>query len=195
MPSNMSEKKVAHPIPLLERDQVSPEIANVYDALLQQRGVVPNMFKTLAHTPGLALGVAGFLKSLLGDSALPGWYKELIAVRLSALLGSEYAVKGHSVSAMQKGASEAQIAAARGDFEAGPFSETEKLGFRCAERLHRSARELDDEFYARLKSAYTDPQIVELIVTAAAFELFPRLVDGLKIPITPVPQNVAGKKA
>ena len=188
-------KDHAHPIPLLERDQVSPEIATVYDALLQQRGVVPNMFKTLAHTPGLALGVAGFLKSLLGDSALPGWYKELIAVRLSALLGSEYAVKGHSVSAVQKGASEAQITAARGDFEAGPFSETEKLGFRCAERLHRSARELDDEFYAMLKGAYSDPQIVELIVTAAAFELFPRLVDGLKIPITPVPDNVAGKKA
>jgi AhpD family alkylhydroperoxidase len=182
-------------IPLLERDQVSAELANVYDALLKQRGVVPNMFKTLAHTPGLALGVAGFLKSLLGDSALPGWYKELIALRLSALLGSEYAVEGHSLSARQKGASEAQIVAARGDFESGPFSETEKLGFRCAERLRRSARELDDEFYARLKSAYTDPQIVELIATAASFELFPRLVDGLRIPITPISENGAGKKA
>ena len=40
-------------IPLLERDQAPPEIATVYDALLKQRGVVPNMFKTLAHTPGL----------------------------------------------------------------------------------------------------------------------------------------------
>jgi AhpD family alkylhydroperoxidase len=181
-------------IPLLERGQVSAEIANVYDALLKQRGVVPNMFKTLAHTPGLALGVAGFLKSLLGDGALSGRYKELIAVRLSALLGSEYAVKGHELSAKQKGANDAQIAAARADFESGPFSETEKLGFRCAERLHRSAHELDDEFYARLKSSYTDPQIVELVATAAAFELFPRLVDGLRIPITPVPQEVAGKR-
>jgi AhpD family alkylhydroperoxidase len=153
------------------------------------------MFKTLAHTPGLALGVAAFLKSLLGDGALPGWYKELIAVRLSALLGSDYAVKGHTLSARQKGATDAQIAAARADFESGPFSQAEKLGFRCADRLHRSARELDDEFYARLKSAYTDPQIVELIATAAAFELFPRLVDGLKIPITPVPETAAGKKA
>jgi AhpD family alkylhydroperoxidase len=139
--------------------------------------------------------VAGFLKSLLGDSGLPGWYKELIAVRLSALLGSEYALKGHALSAKQKGASEAQIAAAQGDFEAGPFSETEKLGFRCAERLHRSARELDDEFYVRLKSAYSDPQIVELIATAAAFELFPRLVDGLRIPITPILEDVTRKKA
>ena len=182
-------------IPLLERGQVSPEIAAVYDALLKQRGVVPNMFKTLAHTPALAMGVAGFLKSLLSDGALPGWYKELVATRLSALLQSSYAVAGHALSARQKGASEAQIAAAQRDFESGPFTEAEKLGFRCADRLHQSAQEVDDAFFTQLKSAYTDPQIVELVATAAAFELFPRLVDGLRIPMTPVPESVAGKKA
>jgi uncharacterized peroxidase-related enzyme len=181
-------------IPLLERDQVSPEIATVYDALLKQRGVVPNMFKTLAHTPGLALGVAGFLKSLLSDGALPGWYKELVATRLSVLLGSRYAVAGHALSARQKGASDAQIAAVQANFETGPFSESEKLGFRCAERLHRSSQELDDRFFEQLKSAYTDAQIVELVATAAAFELFPRLVDGLRIPITPIPGSPVGKK-
>lgn len=32
-------------IKLLERDDVTPEAAALYDALLAQRGVVPNMFK------------------------------------------------------------------------------------------------------------------------------------------------------
>jgi AhpD family alkylhydroperoxidase len=190
----MSDKAVTTRIPLLERDQVSPEIAAVYDALLNQRGVVPNMFKTLANTPGLALGVAGFLKSLLSDGTLPGWYKELVATRLSVLLQSDYAIAAHALSARQKGASEAQIAAAQADFESGPFTEQEKLGFRCADRLHQSARKLDDSFFAQLKSVYTDPQIVELVATAAAFELFPRLVDGLRIPTTPIPEPVAGKQ-
>src|ERR1700756_1919174 len=135
----MTERPVAPRIPLLERDQVSLEIAAVYDALLKQRGVVPNMFKTLAHTPALALGIAGFLKSLLSDSALAGWYKELVATRLSVLQKSQYAISAHALSAKQKGASDEQIAAAQADFEAGPFTEKEKLGFRCAERLHRSA--------------------------------------------------------
>lgn len=182
----MGEQKTR--IPLLERDQVSPEIANVYDALLKQRGVVPNMFKTLAHTPALALGVAGFLKSLLSDSALPGWYKELIATRLSVLHNSQYAVSAHALSARQKGASEEQIAAAKGDFGRGPFTEAEKLGFVCAERLHHSGRDLDDELFAKLKTVYSDAQIIELVATAAAFELFPRLVDGLRLPVTPPPK-------
>lgn len=176
-------------IPLLERDQVTPEVANVYDALLKSRGVVPNMFKTLAHTPALALATAGYLKALLSDGALPGNYKELIAMRLSAHLASEYAVKGHALSAKQKGATEPQIAAAQSDFESGPFTEAEKKGFRAADRLHRGAIEITDEFFADLKRHFPDPQIIELIATASAFELFPRFVDALRIPITPAPDG------
>ncbi len=173
---------------MLGRDQVPPEIGALYDALLKQRGVVPNMFKTVANTPALALGFAGFLKSLLSDGALPGWYKELVAMRMSALLGSGYAVSGHAVSAKQKGASDEQVEAAKADFENGPFTEAEKLGLRCADRLHHSARELDDDFFAKLQHVYNDQQIIELIATAAAFEFFPRFVDALRIPTTPVPE-------
>jgi AhpD family alkylhydroperoxidase len=175
-------------IPLLERDQVPTELVAIYDALLAQRGVVPNMFKTVAHVPPLAAAFAGLLKALLSDGALPGWYKELIATRMSVLCDSEYAVRAHAISAKQKGASEQQIEAAKTDPEKGPFTPAGKLGFRCAARIHKSGHDLDDELYAELKSLYTDPQIVELIAAASIFEFFPRFVDGLRIPITPPPK-------
>ena len=117
-----------------------------------------------------------------------------MATRLSVLQNSQYAISAHALSAKQKGASDGQIAAAQSDFESGPFTEKEKLGFRCAERLHRSPQEIDNDFFAELKRVYTDPEIVELIATAAAFELFPRFVDGLRIPTTPVPAGIVGKK-
>lgn len=188
MPSKITEPQDAR-IPLLERDQVPPELGVLYDALLQQRGVVPNMFKTVAHTPALAMAFASFLKPLLSDSALPGWYKELVATRLSVLHESRYAVSAHALSARQKGATEAQLAAVKADFESGPFSDAEKLGFRCAERIHRSPTEIDDGFFAQLKAAYSDSQIIELVATACAFELFPRFVDALRIPLTPPPAS------
>ena len=174
---------------MLERDQVPPELGVLYDALLQQRGVVPNMFKTVAHAPALAMGFAALLKPLLSDGALPGWYKELVATRMSVLQDSFYAVTAHSLSARQKGATEEQVAAVKSDFESGPFTEAEKLGLRCAERVHHSPREIDDDFYARLKAVYSSPQIVELMATASVFEFFPRFVDGLRIPVTPAPKN------
>jgi len=77
-------------IPLLERNQVPDDIGKLYDLLLEQRGVVPNMFKTVAHTPALAMGIAGFLKPLLEDCALSGWYKELVATRVAILQNCDY---------------------------------------------------------------------------------------------------------
>jgi AhpD family alkylhydroperoxidase len=164
-------------IQLLERDAVAPEAAAIYDALLVQRGIVPNMFKVLAYSPDIAKGVAGFLKPLLSDSALQGWFKELVAVRISILCESEYAIRAHSISAQKKGASEAQIAAV----------EKEKLGFRLADRLHGGGRQVDDAFYQQLQSLFEPAELVELFLTAAAFEMFPRFTDGLRIPTTPAP--------
>ena len=63
----------------------------------------------------------------------------------------------------------------------------------AADRLHRSPYELDDEFYAELKRAYNNQQIIELLATAAAFEFFTRFVDALRIPTTPLSAEV-GKK-
>lgn len=171
-------------IRLLEREAVVPEAAALYDALLAQRGVVPNMFKVLAYSPDIAKGVAGFLKPLLSDGALPGWYKELVAVRVSILCESEYAIRAHSILAQKKGASPGQMAAVA-DFENGPYSEKEKLGFRLAGRLHGGGRQVNDAFYGELQSNFEDAELVELFLTAAAFEMYPRFIDGLRIPVTP----------
>ena len=171
---------------LLERDAVAPETAAIYDALLAARGVVPNMFKVLAHTPAIAPAVAGFLKPLLADGALRGWYKGLVAVRVSQHHESAYAVRAHGISARQKGATEEQIARVS-DFENGPYSAKEKLGFRLADTLHEGAATVSDEFFSELRKDFSEPELVELFLTAAAFEMFPRFVDGLRVPITPAP--------
>jgi AhpD family alkylhydroperoxidase len=173
-------------VTLLEREAVTLEVAQMYDALLAQRGVVPNMFKVLAHHPGIAQGVAGFLKPLLSDGALSGYYKELVAVRISVLNESEYAIRAHSASAKLKGASDAQIAGVK-DFEKGPYSEKEKSGFRLADRLHRGGRQIDDNFYTELRKEFGEKEVIELFLTAAAFEMFPRFIDGLHIPVTQLP--------
>ncbi len=169
---------------------VTPEVAQMYDALLAQRGVVPNMFKVLAHAPGIAQGVAGFLKPLLSDGALTGWYKELVAVRISTLHESEYAIRAHAASAKKKGASDEQIAGVR-DFEKGPYSEKEKQGFRLADRLHQGPRTVDDSFYSELRKSFSENEVIELFLTAAAFEMFPRFIDGLHIPVTPLPAAIS----
>jgi alkylhydroperoxidase family enzyme len=51
--------------------------------------------------------------------------------------------------------------------------------------LHGGGRQVDDVFYGQLQSVFDDASLVELFLTAAAFEMFPRFIDGLRIPVTP----------
>ncbi len=174
-------------VPLLEREGASADTQPLYDKLLVERGVVPNMFKALSNVPGLPQGVAAFLKPLLSDGALKGWYKELISTRVASLNDCEYCVSAHRYSALQKGATAEQIASVN-SFEHGLFTEREKAGFRYADLLHQSGHAIDDAAFAAVSAHFNSTEIIELTMVAAAFEMFPRFNTALRIPVTKLPE-------
>ena len=177
-------------VPLVERDQVPPEVADLYDRLYADRGVVPNMFKALSNVPPLVLGIAAMLKPLMAEGALTGWYKELLATHVAALNRCEYCVVAHRRLAGLRGATPEQVASLE-NFESGPFTEKEKAGFRYANLLHGSGNAIDDAAYAALSEHFDFHEIVELTAVAAAFEFFPRINSALQIPVTPLPEGSA----
>ena len=77
-------------LPRLERDQAPPEVRAIYDAFLEKRGVVPNMIKTVAHSPDLVRGFAAFLGPLMGPGAVDQQLKELVALHVSLRNGCHY---------------------------------------------------------------------------------------------------------
>jgi uncharacterized peroxidase-related enzyme len=175
-------------VPLLEREEVTPEAAALYDKLLADRGCVPNMFKALANVPSLALGVAALLKPLMGEGALVGWYKELIATRVASLNGCEYCISAHRYLAGQRGATPEQVAS-YDTFEIGPFTEKERAGFRYATLLHGSGHAIDEAAFAAASAHFNSDEMIELTAVAAAFEFFSRFNSALHIPVTPLPQG------
>jgi len=188
----METAVLASRVPLLERDQVAPEAVALYDKLLADRGCVPNMFKAVANVPALALGFAALLKPLMGEGAIAGWYKELIATRVAALNTCDYCISAHRYLALQRGATAEQVAAiddgaAADGFETAPFSEKEKAGFRYATLLHVSGHAIDDAAYAAVSAHFNAEELIELTAVAAAFEFFPRFNSALRIPVTPLP--------
>ena len=180
-------------VPLLEREEVAPEAGALYDKLLADRGCVPNMFKALANVPALALGIAAFLKPLMGEGALAGWYKELIAIYVAGLNRCEYCVSAHRYLALQRGATAEQVAClndpVRNGFERGPFNGKQKAGFRYAGLLHLSGNAIDGAAFAAVSAHLDAAEIIELTAVAAAFEMFPRFNSALNIPVTPLPQS------
>jgi uncharacterized peroxidase-related enzyme len=175
-------------VPLAERNEVPVEVAILYDKLLADRGVVPNMFKALSNVPDLVLGIAAFLRGLMCDGALPGWYKELISARVASLNDCEYCISAHRHLAVKRGASANQVDG-YDNYETGPFSEKEKAGFRYADLLHASGHAVDDPAFAALRKQFSSQEIIELTAVAAAFEFFSRMNTALHIPVTPLPQE------
>jgi uncharacterized peroxidase-related enzyme len=175
-------------VPLAERNEVPVEVAILYDKLLADRGVVPNMFKALSNVPDLVLGIAAFLRGLMCEGALPGWYKELISTRVASLNDCEYCISAHRHLALKRGASHDQVAA-YDSYETGPFSEKEKAGFRYADLLHTSGHAVDDAAYAALRKHFNSQEIIELTAVASAFEFFTRMITALHIPVTPLPNE------
>lgn len=173
-------------VPLLEHNQLPFDIAELYDRLYADRGVVPNMFKALSAVPGLAIGVSAFLKPLMGDGALAGWYKELIATRVASLNQCEYCISAHRHLALKRGATFGQVAS-YDNFENGPFTEKEKAGFRYATLLHQSGHAINETAFDSLSAHFNPEEIVELTAVAAAFEFFSRFNSSLRIPVTPLP--------
>jgi len=175
-------------VPLLERDQVPDEVAALYDQLLRDRGIVPNMFKALANVPALALGVPALLKPLMGEGALSARYKELIATRVASLNLCDYCVSAHRLLALKRGATPEQVASID-SFETGPFTEQEKAGFRYASLLHQSGHAVNEQAFEAVCMHFNALQTVELTAVAAAFEFFSRFNSALHIPVTPIPEN------
>lgn len=182
MRSEVSESRVG----LMERDEAPADVAALYDKLLADRGVVPNMFKGLANVPDLVLGIAALLKPLMAEGALRGWYKELIATRVASLNHCEYCISAHRHLAGQRGATPEQVAS-YDSYETGPFAEKQKAGFRYADRLHISGHAIDDAAFAAVSAHFDSREIIELTAVAAAFEFFPRINTALRIPVTPLP--------
>ncbi len=172
-------------VPLLERDQVPGEVVDLYDNLLAERGVVPNMFKALANVPALAFGITAFLRPLMGEGTLPGWYKELIATRVASLNRCEYCISAHRYLAAQRGATPSQVVS-YDHFELGPFSDKEKAGFRYASLLHQSGHAINEAAFEEVSAYFSPQEIVELTAVAAAFEFFSRFNSALRTPVTPL---------
>jgi uncharacterized peroxidase-related enzyme len=174
-------------VPLLDREDAPAEIANLYDQVWAELGIVPNMFKALANVPTLAQGMTALLRPLMAEGSLPRWYKELIALRVSSLNVCEDCVVTHRYLALKRGATPAQVASCD-NFETGPFTAREKAGLRFAGLLHQSGHAVNEAAFAPVSMHFNTKEIVELTALAATFELVSRFNSGLRIPVTPVPK-------
>jgi uncharacterized peroxidase-related enzyme len=168
----------------LNRDQVSGESLAIYDRVLLDRGNVPNMFRTMAHRPRIFETIIAHMDAVLKTGTLSTALKELVIVRTSQLNCTEYCLASHTALARRLGWTDVQLAALPEAASSDLFTEAEKVAIHLAEVMTVDSHSYSDEDLARLRTFYSEGEVVELMAAIGLFNYFNRFNDLLKMEPT-----------
>jgi uncharacterized peroxidase-related enzyme len=168
----------------LKRDEVGPASAAIYDRTLRDRGNVPNMFRTMAHRPEIFETVIAHMDAVLNTGTLTKALKELVIVRTSQVNRTPYCLDSHTAICKRLGWSDVQLQALYDAEESGEFDERERVAIHLAEAMTRDPHNFSDAEFARLRSFYTEGEVVELMAAIGLFNYFNRFNDLLRMEPT-----------
>ncbi|HZL51294.1 MAG TPA: carboxymuconolactone decarboxylase family protein [Terracidiphilus sp.] len=168
----------------LDRSEVSPDMAALYDKAFAQRGNVPNMFRVMAHRPEIFATMQAHFGAVLNTGTVSTKLKELIIVRTSQVNVTPYCLASHTILARGLGWTDDQLAHLAEWPQRDDFTLAEKAALRLAETVTRDSHALSDEQYAELRSFYSEGEIVELLCAIGLFNYFNRFNNALKMEPT-----------
>lgn len=180
----MYEGKAKPRVSRLERHEVEEKTVTIYDRYLHERGNVPNMFRTMAHRPEIFATVIAHMEAVLNTGTLPKALKELAIVRTSQLNRTPYCLASHSAICRRLGWTDEQLSAMEGGMKAGEFGEREHVAIHLAEVMTLNAHGYTSEDFARLRSFYSEGEVVELMAAIGLFNYFNRFNDVLEMEPT-----------
>jgi uncharacterized peroxidase-related enzyme len=168
----------------LDRKDVTPDTASLYDKVFAQRGNVPNMFRVMAHRPEIFSTMQAHFAAVLNTGTVPTRLKELIIVRTSQVNETPYCLASHTILARNLGWTDDQLSHLADWPRRVDFTAAEKAALRLAETVTRDAHTLTDEQFAELLGYYSEGEIVELLCAIGLFNYFNRFNNALQMEPT-----------
>lgn len=168
----------------LDRTDVTPDIASLFDKAFAQRGNVPNMFRVMAHRPEIFSTMQAHFAAVLNTGTVPTRLKELIIVRTSQLNETPYCLASHTILARNLGWTDDQLVHLADWPHRDDFTSAEKAALQLAETVTRDAHALSDEQFTELRGFYSEGEIVELLCAIGLFNYFNRFNNALHMEPT-----------
>jgi uncharacterized peroxidase-related enzyme len=168
----------------LSRSEVRPSSAAIYDRTLRDRGNVPNMFRTMAHRPEIFETIIAHMDAVLNTGTLSKALKELVIVRTSQCNRTPYCLASHTAICKRLGWTDTQLEALKDAPASSDFTEAERVAIHLAEVMTLDAHNYTALDFARLRSFYSEGEVVELMAAIGLFNYFNRFNDILEMEPT-----------
>ncbi len=148
----------------IEPGQATGQAKQLFDALNEKFGMVPNLARTLANSPAALQGYVAFGEALEG-AALPAKLREQIALTVSEANGCGYCVAAHCAIGKSVGLSDDELADGRQS--SSPDSKVD-AALRLARQLVENRGWVSDEDLERVRRAgHGDSEITEIVAIVA----------------------------
>ncbi len=168
----------------LDRNQVTAETGEIYDRYMQQRGNVPNMFRTVAHRPEILQTMIAHFEAILHTGTLPLKLKELAIVRTSQLNRCDYCLASHSRICKKLGWNDDQLIHLADYADRTDFTHQEKVALQLAEWMTRNEGPLTEEQWEQVRDVFSEGEVVELMAAIGLFNYFNRFNNLLEMEPT-----------
>jgi uncharacterized peroxidase-related enzyme len=151
-------------IKAIEPNQATGQARHLLDAVNERFGMVPNLARTLAHSPAALRSYLAFGEAL-EEGVLPAKLREQIALTVSEANGCGYCVAAHCAIGKTVGLSDSELADARQS--TSPDSKVD-TAIQFARQLVDNRGWVEDEDLDRVRRAgYGDAEIAEIVAVVA----------------------------
>jgi uncharacterized peroxidase-related enzyme len=172
-------------LPYLNREDLAEGDRDIFDRLVEERKTpVGNIFRMLAHTPGLLRRFLALGGELRNGTQLDPKLRELALMTVGRLTEAEYEFTHHWNLARRVGVAREQLEHLA-DFETSAlFNDQERLVMRYASEATTNVKVSDATFKALRKSLDTR-KLMELVQNVAFYNMVVRILVPLGVEVEP----------
>ena len=176
------------------RDQLDPEVRELYDRIARTRGATRGPYAVLLHHPALCERVAALGELLRFESGLPGADRELAILTAGREAEAPYEWAAHEPVALREGTRTEAIAVVREDRPTHGLRPREAVIVDTVRAIYR-ARGLTADQFARADAELGRQGLIELVTLAGYYGMIAAILNVYEVDLPPGATPVFGRRA
>jgi len=161
-------------------DPNDPEVRELVDRIVAERGSVLHLYQMLLHSAPLAQGWLALMTAVRQKSMLAGAMRELVIMRVALINGAHYEAEQHAPIALKEGLTQRQLDALADWTASDQFTAAQRAVLGLTDGMTRDVH-VDDMLFDAIRPHFSAREVVELVVTIASYNMVSRVLEALQI--------------
>jgi uncharacterized peroxidase-related enzyme len=162
-------------VEMVDESELSPELKQLFDQMKNKNGKVPKWMRVMGNCGDILLGFFQMFQASMDDSPLDDGLKWKVAGYVSDLNKCEFCTSVADRKLKALGCKQAEA------LNETNLTHREKMAFDYAKQVTEHAYKVDQELINKLKSEFTDEELVELTAVITLFNYINRFNDALRV--------------